>query len=96
MNFLRQLVIVVASVAVVTVTGSARAQAPSAGYPVEVEAKVQSVDVQQQTVELDDGTWLSAASPAQLADLRPGAKVKVLYTDDGGRKQIQSIVPAAD
>jgi len=94
MNSWRQLVIVVASVAVVT--GSARAQAPSAGYPVEVEAKVRSVDVQQQTVELDDGTWLSAASAAQLVDLRPGAKVKVLYTDDGGRKQIQSIVPAAD
>lgn len=56
----KKFLIVTASL--VLLTGTARAQTPSDNYPVQVVAKVRAVDLRQQTVELEDGTWLSAAS----------------------------------
>jgi len=40
---------------------------------------------------MDDGTMLSATSPQQLEQLRPGASVKILFVDDGDRKEVQSV-----
>ena len=47
-------------------------------------------------MELEDGTWLTATSDRQIAEIQPGATVKVLYVEDGDRKQIQSIEPVAN
>ena len=91
MNRWTTFAIVAASLALVT--GTARAQTPSDNYPVQVEATVRAIDLQQQTVELEDGTWLTAVSDRQIADIQPGTRVKVLYVEGGGRKQIQSIQP---
>jgi hypothetical protein len=70
---------------------TAWAQAPSGPFPVEVEGKVRYVFTQQQEIEMDDGTMLTATSPQQLAQLQPGTSVKILFVDDGRRKEIESI-----
>jgi hypothetical protein len=61
-----------------------------------VEARVRAIYLEQQTIELEDGTWLTAASDQQIAEIQPGATMKVLYVEEGGRKQIQTIVPVAN
>lgn len=70
---------------------TAWAQAPSAPFPAVVEGTVRYVFEQQQEVQMDDGTMLSATSPQQLEQLQAGTSVKVLYVDDGDRKEIQSV-----
>jgi Protein of unknown function (DUF1344) len=77
MNRWTTFAIVAASLALLT--GTARAQTASDNYPVQVEATVRAVFPQQQSVELEDGTWLTAVSDRQIAQIQPGAKVKVLY-----------------
>ena len=42
-------------------------------------------------MELEDGTWLTATSDRQIAEIQPGATVKVLYVEDGGRKGVQVV-----
>jgi len=70
---------------------AAWAQAPSAPVPGVAEGKVRYVFKQQQEVQMADGTMLSATSPQQLEQLRPGASVNILFVDDGDRKEIQSV-----
>ncbi len=74
---------------------TAWAQAPSAPSPGEVKGTVRYVFKQQQEIQMSDGTMLSATSPQQLEQLQPGASVKILFVDDGDRKEIQSIEPVA-
>ena len=74
---------------------TAWAQAPSAPVPGVAEGKVRYIFKQQQEVQMADGTVLSATSPQQLEQLQPGASVKILFVDDGDRKEIQSVERAA-
>jgi hypothetical protein len=67
------------------------AQSPSLSIPTEVEGKVRYVFEQQQEIEMADGTILSATSPQQLAQVRPGTLVKIVFVDDGRRKEIESV-----
>ena len=81
-----------AGLALMASTAWAQASLP---VPGEVEGKVRYVFKQQQEVEMADGTMLSATSPKQLEQLQPGTSVKVLFVDDGRRKEIQSVEPLA-
>jgi len=77
--------------ALVLMAGTASAQAPSAPYPGRVEGKVTDVNRTWQTVTMDDRTGLTATSPAQIANLRPGASISVNYIADGDRNEITDI-----
>jgi hypothetical protein len=83
---------VVAGLALMTSTAWAQSATP---YPDVAEGKVRWVDTLQQTVTMEDGTFLTATSPQQLANLKPGSSVSVLYVNNGDRNEIQTIEPLA-
>ncbi len=72
-------------------TGTAWAASPSALSPAEVQAKVRDIDWQQQLIVLEDGTELSVITPEQLDQIQRGTAVKVLFMENGKKKEIQRI-----
>ena len=52
-----------------------------AAYAAEVEGKVQSVDAATRTITLDDGQTFVAAEGVEIAQLEPGANVKITVDD---------------
>lgn len=70
---------------------TAWAQSPSTPVPGTAEGTVRYVFKQQQEIEMSDGTMLSATSPQQLELLKPGTSVRILYVDDGDRKEIENV-----
>jgi hypothetical protein len=79
----------------VLMTGTAWAQTSSYPAPGEIAGKVRDVFPAQQAILLEDGTLLQATSAAQLDGVEPGSAVKVLYVDNGDKKEIQGIEPIA-
>ena len=75
----------------VLTTGSAWARGPSTPYPVEQYGHVRWIDKQQQVIQLEDGTLLTATSPQQIDTIQPGNAVKVLFVEEGGTKRLQRI-----
>ena len=84
---------VAVAIGLVLATSTAWAQTPKPNDPKEVVARVVTIDRQQLTVELEDGTLLSATSQQQIEKIWPQGRVKALYVEDGSRKRIQSIKP---
>lgn len=53
----------------------------AAAYAAEVEGKVQSVDTTTRTITLQDGQAFVAAEGVEIAQLEPGATVKITVDD---------------
>ena len=71
--------------------GVAGARGPSTPYTVEQYGQIRWIDKQQQVIQLEDGTLLTATSPQQLDTIQAGNAVKVLFVEEGGTKRLQRI-----
>lgn len=74
--------------------GGARAQ--SADLPSQMQAVVRSVNADQLTIELEDGSQVVAATREQIDDVRAGAKLNFLYRVNGTTKQLVRILAVTD
>jgi len=93
-------VVVMAGVLVVGVTGAfAQTQAPAPAAPAQtapgaeksLEGKVKMLDAAKKRLTLEDGTTLMIPSGVQVAELKPGATVKVSYQEQGSQKILTHI-----
>lgn len=62
------------------------APAPGATQEKQAQGQIKSVDPSKKTLTLADGTTFMIPGGVSVAELKPGARVKVAYEEQGGEK----------
>jgi len=85
--------VVLTTLALVTAVwvGPALADGPGDNYGAQQVGTVRFLDQAMNLLQLDDGTELRTTDPRLLRNIREGMRVKVDFTHDGERNELNSI-----